>query len=301
MMISVCICTKNRPQELKRCIQYLRKNTFRNSEIVVIDQSDPRISRLNAALCVRNKAKYVYNSARGQASSRNLAIRKASGDIISFTDDDCIVHSKWLSVIHRYFYHHPGTEGVFGNVLPYLPRNHLGLTCPSALAIDHDKTVTNPYEHHYQTLGLGNNMSFRRALFTKYGLFNEWLGAGSVSDNGSDDMEFIHRVLLHKAKLVHVASAVVYHNRWLTRDQDNVLNVHYKTGNCAFYTRYFCTTGNWYYVKKIWEQVLDNITQIGNASVRRLPDAKVNLLNLKAIVKGIVIGLFIMKNNKTGL
>lgn len=53
---------------------------------------------------------------RGIGSARNLGIRMAKGDIVCFTDSDCIVEGNWLEEINDFFAENPDADGVGGPV-----------------------------------------------------------------------------------------------------------------------------------------------------------------------------------------
>jgi glycosyltransferase involved in cell wall biosynthesis len=76
--ISVCIIS--RPKEnLKKCLDSLKKQTYRNKEVVV----QKRIGRYSEL--------------------RNSIIKKARGDIIAFIDADCYACKNWLEEINNLF------------------------------------------------------------------------------------------------------------------------------------------------------------------------------------------------------
>src|SRR2546422_968332 len=48
-------------------------------------------------LCRRLPVRYVRENAPGTARARNRGVVEATGELIAFTDDDCIVDSRWLN------------------------------------------------------------------------------------------------------------------------------------------------------------------------------------------------------------
>lgn len=51
---------------------------------------------------------------RGHGVARNLGIKEARGEILCFTDSDCIVEDDWLIRIVEFFESHPEVDGVGG-------------------------------------------------------------------------------------------------------------------------------------------------------------------------------------------
>jgi len=87
--VSLILATVDRQAEVEHFMEKLDGQTYRNFELIVIDQnSDDRL----APLVDRYKEKYAVRrlrSARGLSKARNVGLRHAKGDIVSFPDDDC--------------------------------------------------------------------------------------------------------------------------------------------------------------------------------------------------------------------
>jgi glycosyltransferase involved in cell wall biosynthesis len=108
MLISVVIPTYKRTELLNRCIKALLVQRFDKSQFEIIVVSDgPDIETQNI---INNWAGYEYPSIRflplpikkGPAAARNYGWKNALGQIIAFTDDDCIPDSHWLSEIAKH-------------------------------------------------------------------------------------------------------------------------------------------------------------------------------------------------------
>jgi glycosyltransferase involved in cell wall biosynthesis len=76
--ISVVVPTRDRPELLKRCLAALEKQTV-PVEIVVVEDSE----------------------GRGPAWARNEGVRRARGEIICFTDDDCAPSPGWAEALAK--------------------------------------------------------------------------------------------------------------------------------------------------------------------------------------------------------
>jgi glycosyltransferase involved in cell wall biosynthesis/GT2 family glycosyltransferase len=109
---SVVIPSYNRKDHLLRVLDALQLQTFPDFEVVVVDQSEPPIEipeEYQRKLGIR----CVYSERRGPALARNKGIREARGNIVAFTDDDCIPEPDWLEKAARHFDQRPlaGLEG----------------------------------------------------------------------------------------------------------------------------------------------------------------------------------------------
>jgi len=95
--VSVCICTRNRPQELQRCLESLRSSSVPIDQVVVSDDStDDRTAELLRDEPGSSPVIYVRGPKRGLGANRNLALGAASGDYIIFLDDDACLGERFL-------------------------------------------------------------------------------------------------------------------------------------------------------------------------------------------------------------
>jgi len=88
-LVSIIIPTYNRPKYLQRAIESSLKQTYRNIEVIVIDDN----SNYNPLTIIEgfkdNRIKYYKNSVnRGSVFSRNRGLSICSGDYVNFLDDD---------------------------------------------------------------------------------------------------------------------------------------------------------------------------------------------------------------------
>ena len=56
---------------------------------------------------------------RGIGPPRNLGLKMANGNIVCFTDSDCVVEKEWLRKISSFFEQNSEADGVGGPVFPY--------------------------------------------------------------------------------------------------------------------------------------------------------------------------------------
>ncbi len=227
-MISVCVNTRDRPEALKQCLQSILKNRFQDFEIIIIDQST-----IYSKIIDHPKIRYFRDRHHGTGKAKNLAISKALGNIISFTDDDCVVPDNWLELISSSFNENADIKVVFGKVLPYKPLSHVGKICPCIFENRRTDIIRKPCLHS-RNIGFGNNMAFKRDLFEKIGGFKEWLGPGSIGQN-AEDAEYAQRVLLNNYQILYNPKVKVHHNRWLTGKESSQQSLVYLCGEMACY------------------------------------------------------------------
>ena len=223
--LSVVICTHNRPEKLHRAVSSVLANSFREFELIVVDQSTDGLTRARLATIDDPRLRYYTTNTVGVAISRNMAIRAARADIVAFTDDDCICDRDWLAAIRGEFDADPDAVGVYGRAVPCGDRgssdrdciSHSGdLVCPAMIQATERRVIERPAIPHL-VVGGGNNMSFRKEAFRRVGLFIETLGPGSRIGTG-EDTEFTYRLLYNHCRLVYSPRPVIEHDNWLSRD-----------------------------------------------------------------------------------
>lgn len=102
--VSVVIPTYRRPQLLKNCIAALAAQDFNKDDfeiIVVTDGPDletrAMLNDLSLTLPFVQFISLVQK--KGPAAARNAGWRAANGELIAFTDDDCLPTANWISNI----------------------------------------------------------------------------------------------------------------------------------------------------------------------------------------------------------
>ena len=124
-MISVIICTYNRSESLKRTLKSLEEMVVPDSvswEIVIVDNNSSDDTKGVVEEFTKTSdlnVRYVLERRKGLGCARNTSLKIVSGDIIAFTDDDCIADRHWLASILREFQLDPSLSGVGGRVELY--------------------------------------------------------------------------------------------------------------------------------------------------------------------------------------
>jgi len=95
--VSVIVPHYNALDDLQRCLAALERQTYprEKMEIVVADNHSP-CGFQTVETVVAGRARLVDVSTRGAAAARNGAIAIATGELLAFTDSDCIPHADWV-------------------------------------------------------------------------------------------------------------------------------------------------------------------------------------------------------------
>lgn len=235
---SIVICTRDRPDELARCLSSLSSQTMRAAEVVVVDNASRDGRTREAAL--RAGVVYVREDRPGLDYARNAGARAATGRIVAYTDDDVRLHPRWLERMVAAF-DGESIMAVTGLVLPAQLETEAQIHFETHWSfgrgyrpIDFDQRFFAADRAHgcpVWQIGAGASMAFRREIFETAGLFDERLDVGRAGCSG--DSEYWHRVLTHGGICRYEPSAVVYH--YHRRDLDGLSSqiFHYMRGHAA--------------------------------------------------------------------
>ena len=99
--VSVVMVTKNRRDLLERCLDALAAQTRPADEVLVVDNgsTDGTADLLSARTTPKGLVVLSGPSDGSVAHARNLAVARAGGDVIAFTDDDCRPRPTWLEAL----------------------------------------------------------------------------------------------------------------------------------------------------------------------------------------------------------
>ncbi len=184
--VSVIIPVRNRPLEIEACLRSLDEVVYppERLEIIVVDdastdQTPETISRFPVHLIPLKENK--------QASyCRNLAARKARGDILAFIDSDCLAEPLWLQELIPAF-KDPSLGVVGGRVDSYFVESYLDRyeQVKSSLIVGFRAKRSLNRERSFYVPSC--NLLARRDLFLKLGGFKEELFVG-------EDVDFCWRI-----------------------------------------------------------------------------------------------------------
>ncbi|MGV3760422.1 MAG: glycosyltransferase family 2 protein, partial [Actinomycetota bacterium] len=98
--VSVIIPVKDRRDLLRRTIAALDRQTFRDLEVIVVDDgsTDGADVEAAAATVAGRPVRLLRNPGRGAVAARQAGVAIARADLLAFTDSDCEPDPGWLEV-----------------------------------------------------------------------------------------------------------------------------------------------------------------------------------------------------------
>jgi len=107
LRFTLIVASLGREEEVRVLLDSLRSQSYRQFEVVIIDQnSDRRLEPVAADYA--SALDLIYStSAPGLSHSRNRGLDRATGDIVAFPDDDCRYPPNLLASVASWFEGHP--------------------------------------------------------------------------------------------------------------------------------------------------------------------------------------------------
>jgi glycosyltransferase involved in cell wall biosynthesis len=190
-VISIVVPTRNRGNFLNRLLESLVPLSYPSWFVIVVDDGS---TDETAEICARwadrgLPLRYYHQPWSKMGSARNRGIVESEGEIVAFTDDDCLIAPAWLDAIATAFEAHPEALGVQGKTIT-------------------DRAAMTPFTRQVEQFEGGQpyrtcNIAYRRSVLSALGGFDSHLIRG-------EDVVMGMRVL-ENGPIVFAPDAVVIH------------------------------------------------------------------------------------------
>lgn len=219
-LVSVVICTRDRPEQIQRAISSVLHNQFESFELLIIDQShDQQTEVLVQHWANDQRVRYRRSETSGLSNARNQALYEARGDLVLMTDDDCEVPPDWINHLWQVATQQPEIGVVFCNVIA-------GSEIPQQSYVPvHIKpesfVVHNLHElgqRHEFALGIGAGMGLWREVGLAIGGFDPSLGTGGHFQS-NEDTDIGIRMLVHGHYVAFTTQTAVVHHGYRSLEQ----------------------------------------------------------------------------------
>ena len=246
---SVVICTRDRPEELRRCLGSMAAQDHPDYVVWVVDNAPASgvTSQVVDAFRSCMEIRYISEPSPGLSRARNAALRSdLEGDWVAWLDDDEVADPMWLTELLRAFDGRTDVLAASGVVVPGQLDTQAqiwfeqfgGHSKGRGFTADLFSPATRRRQHPLYPLppfGVGANMAFRTETLRVLGGFDEALGAGTPA-NGSEDTKMFTDVLMGGGAIAYWPTAVTrhFHRRELDGLRQQMRG--YGSGLTAFYT-----------------------------------------------------------------
>ncbi len=202
-MVSVIVCSYNGASTLAACLNSLGKLNYPDYEVILVDDGSTDDTAYVAAQFPR--VRYIHQTNHGLSHARNTGAAAAKGEVLAYTDSDCMADADWL-------YYLIGTlvsgdyAGVGGPNITPPAKNWIQACVAGAPGGPNHVLLTDTVAEHIP----GCNMAFYRWAFEAVGGFDpEYRKAG-------DDVDFCWRIQQAGRVIAFSPTAIVWHYRRFT-------------------------------------------------------------------------------------
>lgn len=199
--VSVIVPVYNGERHIGNCIKSLLALNYPSSkiEIIIVDNNSKDatyrlIQEFPVISLIEDKVQSSY-------AARNAGIKKSRGEILAFTDSDCIADKDWIvQAAEQFRDEHVGC--VAGEIIGYSPSNYIEEYLVRKSVLSH---AEGTLKHWYLPYAQTANAIYRREIFNAIGLFEEkWVSAG--------DTDLTWRMLLNTGyKIQYCKDSFIYH------------------------------------------------------------------------------------------
>ncbi|MFH1679557.1 MAG: glycosyltransferase [Candidatus Eisenbacteria bacterium] len=236
---TIGVCTRDRPEDLRRCLTALRGLPDDGQEILVVDSASSS-DETEKTVRLFPGVRFAREDRPGLNRARNRVLREARRPIVAFTDDDAAPEPLWLRALAR-------------NFEDRLVRAATGLTLPLELETEAQvwRERLSTFGRGFERLvletpavspagaghaGAGVNMAVLRSVLDRPGPFDEALDAGTRTRSGGDT-EMFSRILGAGYRVVYDPEAVSRHRHSPGREETRRTFYGYGAGAYAAWTR----------------------------------------------------------------
>lgn len=199
-MISVIICVYNGADRIGAAVESLRDLNYPNYEVIVVD--DGSTDNTLEVLAGFDFVKLVDGAHAGLSVARNAGAAAASGEILSYTDDDCEVDRDYLFWLAK-AYHDEGWDACGGPNIPPTPEGEDEAVVASAPGAPSHVMLTDVEAEHIP----GCHLSVKKVVFDAIGGFRaQYRAAG-------DDVDFCWRLRDAGYTIGFHGASFVWHRR----------------------------------------------------------------------------------------
>jgi glycosyltransferase involved in cell wall biosynthesis len=203
---SIIIPVFNRPMEVHELLESMSKQTFKNFEILIIeDGSTETCETVVSNFANRLDIQYLLKENTGQGFSRNYGFERAKGDWFLVFDSDCLIPENYLQLVDEHLKDnildaYGGPDKAAESFTPVQKAISYSMTSfLTTGGIRGSKTKVGTFHPRSFNMGIG------RAVFEKTG--------GYKITRKGEDIEFSIRIAENGFKIGLLPEAFVYHKR----------------------------------------------------------------------------------------
>ncbi|HEV2188173.1 MAG TPA: glycosyltransferase [Stellaceae bacterium] len=198
--VSVVVCAYNAERTMDKCLASLEHLNYPDYEVIVVnDGSKDRTLTISESY---PNCRIISQENKGLSVARNVGAEAATGEIVAYTDSDCVADPDWLN----YLVGTMETKGLVACGGPNFPPPEDELV-PEAVAVSPGAPCHVLLDDEIAEHIAGCNMAFRREVLLGIGGFD------SVFRAAGDDVDICWRLRDAGHVIGYSAAAFVWHFR----------------------------------------------------------------------------------------
>jgi GT2 family glycosyltransferase len=200
--VSIVVPTFNRSAKLSRLLDSLFTQTYpKDLYEIIVGNGSSRDNTEDVLVDYEKKTpcKFIWftEESAGISAARNLCISRSKGDIICFTDDDCIAEENWITTLIEGFI--DDTIGaVGGKVVSYQMKTPIQEYIEESEILSQDKFMS-------KNKLITSNAAYRRKILKEIEGFDNFLVA-------CEDVDISIKTQLLGFNLRYIPQAVIFHD-----------------------------------------------------------------------------------------
>ena len=203
---SIVIPVFNRPEEVRELLESLTKQTYKNFEVVIVEDGSTNDSKKEVdSFRDQLEISYYFKENSGQGFSRNYGFERAKGEWFIVFDSDCIIPKDYFQIVKNYLEDHDldaygGPDAAHESFTPVQKAISYSMTSLFTTGgIRGGKKHIGPY--HPRSF----NMGISKEVFEKT--------KGYILPKKGEDIEFSIRIIESGFRTGLISDAYVYHKR----------------------------------------------------------------------------------------
>ncbi|HBG26629.1 MAG: hypothetical protein A2Y10_04680 [Planctomycetes bacterium GWF2_41_51] len=98
--VSIIVPTHNRPDTLTEALDSIAKQTYKDIEVIVVNDGECDVQDIISAASKNMEIKYInHHTSKGPAAARNTGLHSAEGKYIAYLDDDDIIYPAHIQTL----------------------------------------------------------------------------------------------------------------------------------------------------------------------------------------------------------
>lgn len=204
MKISVIVPVYNSENTIEKCLISLQKQTYKNLEIIVINDGSVDTTEDKIVRIIKNDKRFIYfkTANQGQSAARSFGLSKATGELIGFVDSDDFIDYDMYEMLEKNMRDTKSDISILRSIISFPNGFEIIPSCQNTFFTKTGNEMIFEYigGFHFE-IGLGGKL-YKRSLFDGLKL--------DTSFNLMEDV-LMNNYVFNKAKKIVYTGKAKYH------------------------------------------------------------------------------------------